>query len=397
ALESVMNWHELESLCNMTHIWDHHLMALVLDGKQIARVDYCDHIPMRDGTKGWMPNPDKVMEWLRQGASMVLDAVDSLTPGLRQLTNMLEASFSAKAQSNLYCSWQAHKAYATHCDTHDVFAVHFVGEKVWNLWQGRADHPINHPKFKHGSQAEIDQARGASCTQLVMRPGDVLYIPRGWYHDALASGETAVHIAFGLTGIIGLDVLDGIYATMIDSPLFRRNLPIPAQGSADLASHIGELARAVNGLLSDPRLAVLMRERQAGFRFQRGGIHLPVKLAEQAGGVRPEGLRPEGLRPEGLRPEGLRPEGLRPEGRSWQLVRDDLRLVRRGADWMLRAGGRKKLIPVPVAFVQPLRWVLERHHPFGESDLHRLLPGYGEAAKFLADLERMGLIRQAHS
>ncbi|MEM7072779.1 MAG: hypothetical protein AAF418_04340, partial [Pseudomonadota bacterium] len=47
ALESVMNWHELESLCNMTHIWDHHLMALVLDGKQIARVDYCDHIPMR--------------------------------------------------------------------------------------------------------------------------------------------------------------------------------------------------------------------------------------------------------------------------------------------------------------------------------------------------------------
>src|SRR3546814_12960582 len=32
-----------------------------------------------------------------------------------------------------------------------------------------------------------------------MQPGDLLYIPRGRYHDALASENGALHIAFGVT------------------------------------------------------------------------------------------------------------------------------------------------------------------------------------------------------
>ena len=34
--------------------------------------------------------------------------------------------------------------------------------------------------------------------QVTLRPGDLLCIPRGQYHDALASQNGAIHVAFGL-------------------------------------------------------------------------------------------------------------------------------------------------------------------------------------------------------
>ena len=39
----------------------------------------------------------------------------------------------------------SHKAFGPHFDLHDVFAFHFEGEKVWNIYENIEDCPINHP------------------------------------------------------------------------------------------------------------------------------------------------------------------------------------------------------------------------------------------------------------
>ena len=50
---------------------------------------------------------------------------------------------------------QSHQAFGPHCDTHDVFAIHFEGEKVWNIYEKTENNPINHPLFKYTLKKEL--------------------------------------------------------------------------------------------------------------------------------------------------------------------------------------------------------------------------------------------------
>jgi ribosomal protein L16 Arg81 hydroxylase len=40
-----------------------------------------------------------------------------------------------------------------------------------------------------------------------MQPGDLLYLPRGWYHDALAEAPASVHVAYGAHAPLGMDLM----------------------------------------------------------------------------------------------------------------------------------------------------------------------------------------------
>src|SRR5690606_26155707 len=134
-----------------------------------------------------MPDPAKVKAWLRRGASMVCNDIDQLTPELRAVASPLETSLNAKGQANLYCSWKAHPAVRTHFDTHEVFAVHVAGRKTWKLYGRSIDDPIAHPYFKSLPQEYHNTHRGPLTQEVTLEPGDLLYLPRGWYHDALAT------------------------------------------------------------------------------------------------------------------------------------------------------------------------------------------------------------------
>jgi ribosomal protein L16 Arg81 hydroxylase len=102
----------------------------------------------RDGATTLQPIAAKVQEWVARGASVVMNDVDSLTPGLAGVSAALEGAGLGKAQANVYISWQSHKAFHAHYDTHDVWAVQVEGEKTWNIWEGRMrSFAVSHRNF----------------------------------------------------------------------------------------------------------------------------------------------------------------------------------------------------------------------------------------------------------
>lgn len=128
------------------------------------------------------------------------------------------------------------QTFDTHFDTHDVFALHCAGEKVWRMFEGRLDRPVANEAYKELGPEYHDEHRGAVAAEVTLRPGDLLYIPRGQYHDALASSDGAIHLAFGLTHIIGIDVLTMLFEQAMSNPLFRTNAPLPEVGPMDAAA-----------------------------------------------------------------------------------------------------------------------------------------------------------------
>ena len=70
--------------------------------------------------------------------------------------------------------------------------------------------------YEYQSREHHERAKGALLMELEMTPGDVLYLPRGQYHDALASDGASLHLSFGIGRAT---VLDFVSVLSQSSPL----------------------------------------------------------------------------------------------------------------------------------------------------------------------------------
>ncbi len=273
---SAMSWDILTDLLNQTAIWTPHTLELVLDNVKIPPDRYCRMGQQRDGSQGLLADMDQVKEWLKKGASMVLNDIETLTPGMKRIADMLGKDPGGLVQGNLYCSWEAHQAFAVHFDTHDVFALQIAGEKDWLIYQRHFKDPINHPEFATFDQEFHDTHKGEVSMKFTMTPGDMVYIPRGFYHEALASSPGTVHLSYSLVPMIGLDLISAVFERAVHDEVFRQNVPhISIRDGKAAEEHWVRLAGRFRELVRDPEFMEKMKLGLERHNYPRSYIRLP--------------------------------------------------------------------------------------------------------------------------
>jgi ribosomal protein L16 Arg81 hydroxylase len=361
----VLDWPGINRLLDMTHVWTETSLKLVLDSAPVPPATYSVKAVSRDGAPVLQPVAAKVQDWVRRGASVVMNDVDSLTPGLAAVSDALEGAGFGKAQANVYISWQSHKAFHSHYDTHDVWAVQVEGEKIWNIWEGRAEWPIPHPVFRGQKQDHHDQAKGALREAVHLKKGDILYLPRGWYHDALAEAPNSVHVAYGVHAPLGMDVLNVLMERALYDAEFRR--PLPRQdGSAaaaeSLAARAALLGDRLAALARDPKVTDVLAAFVRDYRFQRGGYDL-LAAREAA------------------------PEPAAPAGPAFRVVAD-AKPVRRGTEFGLRTPSG--IVAMTLPEVEAAAWIVARP-AVTEAELRGAHPGL-DAPGLIARLRQAGVL-----
>ncbi|MCK8783168.1 cupin domain-containing protein [Roseomonas sp. NAR14] len=370
----VLSWRGINRLLDMTHAWSGHSLKLVMDGTPVPPEQYCARAAGRDtGAQGMQPEARLVQEWIGRGASLVLNDVDSLTPGLAAVSDALEAAGLGKAAANVYISWKEHKAFPAHFDTHDVWAVQVEGEKTWNIWEGRAEWPIPHPVFRSLGQAHHEQAKGKLREVVRMRPGDLLYLPRGWYHDALAEGAASVHVAYGVNAPLGMDVLNILVERALYDTLFRQ--PLPRQdGSAAarfaLTSRAGQIGQRLAELARDPKVMEVLERFVGDYRFRRGGYDLLAARGLGAAAAMPG------------------PGGAEGDAPVFRVIAGGARPVRRGAEFVLKT--QSGALPLSPAEAEAAGWLLSRPD-VAEPELRAAHPAV-DAPGLLGRLRAAGLL-----
>ena len=76
-----------------------------------------------------------------------------------------------------------------------TYLLYIVKEKTLEYIRKFGKDPLNHPIFKQELNDKTENP-GKIIDQVLLKPGDLLYLPRGQFHDALASKNGAIHIAF---------------------------------------------------------------------------------------------------------------------------------------------------------------------------------------------------------
>jgi len=326
----VMTRAKLDGLVATIGLWNAQSLQMARDSAMVSARDYCDG----EGK----PDAQKVKALLENGASLVLNDIDLQAPGLTGVSAVaraLEETLEAKAQANLYSSPRERQAFATHYDSHDVYAVHVEGEKLWRIYEGRANLPIEHPAFKSQTPEENVRAKGEVIAEVLMKPGDLLYLPRGQYHDALARSERTTHIAFGVVSVIGMDVVSALYARAVEDVLFRADMPRrhgagPNTGQAAFDERVAALGRRLAELATAPDVIEALHKFQDDYRYRSKAP----------------------------------PMRYHPTSR-------DFAVVSQGGRWALARAG--KGVPIPPGQDRAVAWILDREF-FVEDDLAKSFP-----------------------
>ncbi|CAE8600821.1 unnamed protein product, partial [Polarella glacialis] len=102
--------------------------------------------------------------------------------GLHRLCFALERRFGCLVGSNAYLTPPASQGLAPHFDDVEIFVVQTEGQKRWKLYAPPAGWELANFHSRDLSEEEL----GPPILDVTLRPGDVLYMPRGTVHQAAA-------------------------------------------------------------------------------------------------------------------------------------------------------------------------------------------------------------------
>ena len=140
---------------------------------------------------------DELYAHLRKGASLVLNRLELKMRAVHAITTYFAKFIGEQAAANGYLSFGGKGAFNRHWDTHDVFVVQLIGRKQWKVFRPTLELPMP----MHKSAAHRDDCPSTPVFDGHLDAGDVLYIPRGWWHEACAfPGEETFHVAIGVHG-----------------------------------------------------------------------------------------------------------------------------------------------------------------------------------------------------
>jgi ribosomal protein L16 Arg81 hydroxylase len=192
----------------------------------------------------------KVLEQFAGGATLVLQGLHRTWKPIADFTRRLVLELGHPAQVNAYITPASSRGFDPHYDTHDVFVIQIAGAKHWTIHEPVHRHPLaDQPWTDHGA-AVAARARETPSIDAVFLPGDVLYLPRGWIHSAVAQGETSIHLTIGVRAATRNDLLAGLLRRATDDPELRAALPLGAgTGDADLTDDVTATIAAIGRLL----------------------------------------------------------------------------------------------------------------------------------------------------
>jgi hypothetical protein len=233
----------------------HPAFRLVKAGERLELGDYACDVPWRPVSFTGTIDVPSAISAFANGATVVLQALHHTHPPLAAFCRLLEAELEQPVQANAYFTPRGSQGLPVHHDTHDVFCLQVSGRKRWLVYEPALELPLRSQRYR----PEMGQP-GEPVLDLELEPGDLLYMPRGWLHQALTSDEDSLHLTIGVSVYTWLDAMRAALEECADELELRRSVPDDGIPSADLLATLE--ARLQPDVVVGRRRSKLVRTRR---------------------------------------------------------------------------------------------------------------------------------------
>ncbi|SCG75136.1 cupin domain-containing protein [Micromonospora coxensis] len=168
---------------------------------------------------------EKVLELYASGATLVLQGLHRTWPALVDFARDLGAALAQPLQVNAYLTPAGSQGFATHYDTHDVFVLQVDGRKHWRIHPPVLPDPLERQPWGGRADEVSATASGPAALDVVLEPGDALYLPRGWLHSAQAQESSSLHLTVGIRALTRYALVEELLALAAEDPRLRAGLP----------------------------------------------------------------------------------------------------------------------------------------------------------------------------
>jgi bifunctional lysine-specific demethylase and histidyl-hydroxylase NO66 len=196
---------------------------------------------------------DSVLRLFADGSTVVLQGLHRLWPPLIDFAGQLAADLGHPTQVNAYITPPSSRGFSPHYDVHDVFVLQVAGEKHWTIHAPVLPDPLRTHPWTDRSAEVAAAAERAPVIDTVLRPGDALYLPRGYIHSAVALGQISAHLTVGVHSVTRWgaveSALDLVRTLAAEDAALRGSLPLgvdladPAATTEDVAAVLAGLHR----------------------------------------------------------------------------------------------------------------------------------------------------------
>jgi hypothetical protein len=217
-------------------------------------------------TIGDQVNDTRLTSLFADGATVVLQALHRTHAPVVDFAQALAADLGHPVQVNAYVTPPQSQGFAAHYDVHDVFVLQVAGRKRWRIHPPVHPAPLRDQPWTDHRAAVEAAAEREPLLDVVLEPGDALYLPRGFLHAATALGDISAHLTAGVHVWTRRHLVERIVAAMSDVEELRSSLPLGVDVTDPdtlreelertaklLAAHVtdADLASAANGLVNE--------------------------------------------------------------------------------------------------------------------------------------------------
>ncbi|MEU7040959.1 cupin domain-containing protein [Streptomyces varsoviensis] len=246
--DGLVSWETLNALASWSNFAASQL-RVSRDGGLVPRAAYMREVGSPQGDVVRTVLVPQLIEVLRDGATLIVDGIDRMHPPLDGLARRLERTLRERVQMNAYGTWGESKGFDSHWDDHDVIVLHIAGRKEWTLF--------GPPRRVFPLEQDVEEnpppAADAERRALVLTPGDVLHIPRGWWHTVRAVEGPTLHLTVAVPRATGVDLAHWLADRLCEHEVFRADLPRHL-GAREREDHRRELAATLAAVLDDAEL-----------------------------------------------------------------------------------------------------------------------------------------------
>jgi 50S ribosomal protein L16 3-hydroxylase len=244
--------------------------------EQITAANAVDMILVRDGeTCPAPPGVDvaSLQTFCLEGWTIRVRSVEQHSDAIRALATAFARAFRGQVDVHLYVTPPGRRGLAWHYDAEDVFILQTAGTKEYLLRKNTV-HPW--PLAETMPEDLRYERELMPLNRVVLDPGDLLYIPCGYWHrteSPSASSGAAISLAVGVMSPAAVDLLAPLRRRLADSLIWRQRLPVGAEANLDdrlqllLSQLADEAARTLKSpeFFADVLALIGQQRRQNGY------------------------------------------------------------------------------------------------------------------------------------